>query len=241
MTLHSTNSSRPVNLDEIYTRFADIENEVSRYREHFQNKVVLCNCNDPFESNFFKYFAINFNNLELKKLIAISCPTSGIKGTELPLFGSCEKLNNQASMIVLTEMQDMNCDNIIDMEDVKEFLTSRIDTRFPLANNGDFRSYECMDILQEADIVVTHPPYSLFREYLELMFNFRKKFLLLGSASFIIYKDVFSQLQSGAMHLGSQGRHNNMEFQIASSNCPTHNLVSIKNMCWFTNLMPTGA
>ena len=241
MTLHSTNSSRPVNLDEIYTRFADIENEVSRYREHFQNKVVLCNCNDPFESNFFKYFAVNFNNLELKKLIAISRPTSSIKGSELPIFGSSEKLNSMASMIVLDNMRDMNQDNIIDIEDVKEFILSRIDTRIPLTGNGDFRSYECMDILQEADIAVTHPPYSLFREYLELMFNFRKKFLLLGSASFIIYKDVFSQLQSGAMHLGSQGRHNNMEFQIAGSNCPTHNLVSIKNMCWFTNLMPTGA
>ena len=233
MTLHPTDSSRPVNPDEIYTRFEDIENEVRHYREHFRNKVVLCNCNDPFESNFFKYFAINFNNLELKKLIAISRPTSTIKGTELPLFGSSEKLNSMASMIVLDNMRDMNQDNIIDLEDVKEFILSRIDTRIPLTGNGDFRNYECMDILAQADIAVTHPPYSLFREYVDLLFNFRKKFLLLGASSFILYRDIFSRMQSGELHWGSCGRHASMEFNQSDSRQPP---VNIKGMCWFTNL-----
>ncbi len=233
MTLHPTSSSHPANPDEIYTRFEDIENEVRHYREHFRNKVVLCNCNDPFESNFFKYFAINFNNLELKKLIAISRPTSTIKGSELPLFGSSEKLNSMASMIVLDNMQDMNQDNIIDIEDVKEFILSDLRTRIPLINNGDFRSYECMDILREADIAVTHPPYSLFREYLDLMFNFRKKFLLLGESSFILYRDIFSRMQSGELHWGSCGRHASMEFNQPD---PCQPPISIKGMCWFTNL-----
>lgn len=228
------NTPLPLDRDELYTRFEDIENEVPHYREHFRNKVVICNCNDPFESSFFQYFAINFNKLKLKKLIAVSTPTSPIKGTELPLFTSGTPLNDQASAIMLSEMQDMDQDGVIDIEDVKKFIITNCDTRLPLLHNGDFRSYECLDLLREADIAVTHPPQSLFREYVELMFNLRKKFLLLGSVSAILYRDIFSRMQSGALHLGSRGRHESMDFRTHKN---IHKLIKVKDMCWYTNLV----
>ena len=228
------NTPLPLDRDELYTQFADVENELIHYRQHFCNRVVICNCNDPFESSFFQYFAINFNKLKLKKLIAVSTSSSPLKGTELPLFGSCEKLNRQASAIVLNEMQDLNQDGIIDLEDVKKYIINNCDTRLPLLHNGDFRSYECLDLLREADIAVTHPPQSLFREYVDLMFNLRKKFLLLGPVSAILYCDIFTKMQSGVLRSGSRGRHDFMEFRSPEN---IYKLLKVKDMCWYTNLI----
>ena len=152
--------------DEFYTNLQLIEDELKHYRAHFKDKRVLCNCDDPYESNFFKYFAMNFNYLGLKKLIATCYNGSPVADTELLLFPEEYTTDKKARKIVITEVQDNNGDGAIDLADVEWLIRNEKNVLTELNGNGDFRSEECIELLKEADIVVTNPPFSLFREYL---------------------------------------------------------------------------
>lgn len=151
--------------DEFYTQLSDIEAEMRYYKEQFKGKVIFCNCDDPYESNFFKYFAMNFNFLELKRLIATCYTGSPVMGKELLLFDT-EELQGKDSdpkqpyKIEITEVRDENKDGAIDLADVEHLIKNKKNTRTLLDGNGDFRSPECIKLLKEADIVVTNPPFS---------------------------------------------------------------------------------
>ena len=176
--LHKANKAKK---DEFYTQLADIENELRYYIEQFEGKVIFCNCDDPYESNFFKYFAMNFNFLGLKKLIATCYAGSPISNTQLSLFSEeCaeNKTTRQAHKIEITEIPDMNNDGAVDLTDVELLLASDRNHLTCLKGDGDFRSQECIEILKESDIVVTNPPFSLFREYVAQLIKYRKKFLI---------------------------------------------------------------
>ncbi len=173
-SLHEANRAKK---DEFYTQLSDIENELKHYKEHFRGKTVLCNCDDPYESNFFKYFALNFNFLGLKKLICTCWDGSPITGKELTLFDEPPTEDGRSRVaykVEITEVTDLTGDGAVDLEDVKVFLQRNKPER--LEGNGDFRSPECVALLQEADIVVTNPPFSLFREYVAQLVQYDKKF-----------------------------------------------------------------
>ena len=153
--------------DEFYTRLSDIEDEMRYYKEQFKGKTVLCNCDDPFKSNFFKYFVLNFNRLGLRKLIATCYVSSPIANTQLSLFdviGTEENKQNKPYKAVVTKVYDKTGDGGIDMFDVAELFKSGENQLCELDGDGDFRSSECLALLDESDIVVTNPPFSLFRE-----------------------------------------------------------------------------
>lgn len=199
--------------DEFYTQLADIENELKHYKEHFRGKVVLCNCDDPYESNFFKYFALNFNQLKLKKLIATCYDGSPVAGQELTLdFGKesanqndtqCQNTKERiAHKIEITEVKDENGDGAVDLSDVEILLKNNKNVYTKLKGNGDFRSNECIDLLDEANIVVTNPPFSLFREYFSLLINKQKKFLIIGNHNALHYAEIFPHIRDNKVWLG---------------------------------------
>ena len=162
------NAAAKAKKDEFYTQLSDIEKEMRYYRRHFKGKTVFCNCDDPFESNFFKYFVLNFNRLGLKKLIATCYTGSPIAGSQLSLLdvlGGDEDKQNKPYKAVVTQVYDTTGDGGVDMLDVAELFKSRENELTELEGDGDFRSEECLALLDEADIVVTNPPFSLFREY----------------------------------------------------------------------------
>ena len=153
--------------DEFYTQLVDIEKELRHYTDQFRDKIVYCNCDDPFESNFFKYFAANFNTLGLKKLITTSYVKSPIVGGQLPLLEieGLKPSGKEPFKIEIKEVQDIDGDGAINLDDVEYLLKHNKNMATPLKGNGDFRSKECIELLKQADIVVTNPPFSLFREY----------------------------------------------------------------------------
>ena len=175
-------AARAAKKDEFYTQLTDIEKEMRYYRKHFQEKTVLCNCDDPFESNFFKYFVLNFNRLGLKKLIATCYSGSPIAGQQLSLFDyidSDDKEENRPYKAVVTTVYDKTGDGGVDMLDVAELFKSGENELTELSGNGDFRSEECLALLDEADIVVTNPPFSLFREYVAVLMEHQKHFIII--------------------------------------------------------------
>lgn len=199
--------------DEFYTQYHDIEREIEAYLEFnpdtFRNKVVYCNCDDPFESNFFKYFAANFNRLGLKKLITTSYDGSPIAGQQL-LFPDYDqgdykrpKPHSIATAIEIDEVTDINCDGTTGIDDVQLFLKQNPHSRTPLRGGGDFRSPECVEYLKQADIVVTNPPFSLFREYIAQLITHGKKFLIIGNINAITYKEVFPLIKDNKIWLGN--------------------------------------
>ena len=180
--------------DEFYTQLTDIENEIRYYRKHFKGKTILCNCDDPFESNFFKYFVLNFNRLGLKKLIATCYVSSPIANTQLSLFdviGTEESKQNKPYKAVVTKVYDKTGDGGIDMFDVAELFKSGENSLSELEGDGDFRSEECLELLDESDIVVTNPPFSLFREYISVLMEHKKHFIIIGNVNAITYKEFF--------------------------------------------------
>jgi hypothetical protein len=234
--------------DEFYTQMPDIEAELRHYKEHFRGKVVLCNCDDPYESNFFKYFAMNFNYLGLKKLIATSYSDSPVAYGQLPLFEiqtlktrpSAEK---PACRIEITEVPDENADGAVDLSDVENLLKSRGNVFSFLEGDGDFRSQECVELLKEADIVVTNPPFSLFREYVAQLVEYDKKFIIIGNKNSITYKEIFQLIKNGKLWLGYRNINQDMWFVV-----PEHysyekivDGLRVKHImgCWFTNLDTT--
>lgn len=196
--------------DEFYTRMPDIENELRHYSEHFKGRTVLCNCDDPYESNFFRYFALNFNHLGLKKLMATSYYGSPIAGAEHQpsLFGDePDAPSRHAYKVIVTHVEDTTGDGGFDMEDVKVLLNAPGNEVAELHGDGeygagDFRSRECLELLDEADIVVTNPPFSLFREYVATLVEHGKKFVVLGNKNAITYKEIFPLLRDDKVWLG---------------------------------------
>jgi len=235
--------------DEFYTQMPDIEAELRHYKEHFRGKVVFCNCDDPYESNFFKYFAMNFNFLGLKKLVATSYSDSPVAFQQLPLFEVRElqgKYNaSSACKIEITEVSDENKDGAVDLADVQNLIKNRKNTLTLLKGNGDFRSEECIELLKEADIVVTNPPFSLFREYVAQLVEYDKKFIIIGSKNAITYKDIFKLIKENKIWLGNGFPNGNAFFKIPPEYSrewangvynPETGLVKFRNVGWFTNL-----
>lgn len=240
--------------DEFYTRMTDIEHELVHYRDHFKGKVVLCNCDDPFESNFFKYFALNFNPLGLKKLIATCYSGSPIAGGEYQpsLFDDDVDedtgRHRRAYKAVVNVFRDTTGDGGLDMDDIKNLLDSGENELTELHGDGtygagDFRSRECLELLDEADIVVTNPPFSLFREYVATLMEHDKRFVIVGNQNAITYKEAFPLLRDDRLWLG----YNKVkEFVVPSADHPERgNIVTdgkggpiakFGNICWYTNL-----
>lgn len=211
--------------DEFYTQLVDIEKELKHYKEHLKDKVVFCNCDDPYESNFFKYFALNFNFLGLKKLICTSYDTSPVAYTQLALFDDLEKtyLNNnrKAYKIEITEVDDYNGDGAYDLSDVEYLLKNKKNSLSLLKGNGDFRGEECVELLKEADIVVTNPPFSLFREYLAQLVEYNKKFIIIGNPNAITYKEVFPLIQKDQLWIGYKSMGTDMLFDVSKEYAQT--------------------
>lgn len=214
--------------DEFYTQLCDIENELRHYREHFRGKTVLCNCDDPRVSNFFHYFAYSFEQLGLKRLI-----TMCYKNQNADLFSR----NDQEQAIWLEYLGDRNGNRVPDAEE--------IGIR-PLKGDGDFRSPECIELLKQADIVVTNPPFSLFREYVAQLVKYGKKFLIIGNMNAITYKDCFKLIKENQMWLGASIHSGDREFGVPSD-YPLHaagcridengnKFIRVKGVRWFTNL-----
>lgn len=237
--------------DEFYTQMSVIEAEMRHYKEKFNGKIILCNCDDPYESNFFKYFAINFNYLGLKKLIVTSYSDSPIAYHQLPLFNIKsirEKRNfpNPAYKIVLNEVQDSNSDGAIDLADVEFHLKNTKNVLTLLESNGDFRSTECVELLKEADIVVTNPPFSLFREYVAQLMDYEKKFIIIGNVNAITYKEIFKYIKNNKIWLGQSIHSGDREFRVpdyyplqASGFRVDENgvkYIRVKGVRWFTNV-----
>jgi len=189
----SLHAAKAAKQDEFYTQYVDIQKEIEAYREFdpdtFRGKVVYCNCDDPFESNFFKYFAANFNTLGIKKLITTSYDGSPIagQGTLFPEYneGNGKRQKPKALAVILDRVKDEDGDGAANVTDVELFLKRnkaartalKADGKYP---GGDFRSPECIALLKQADIVVTNPPFSLFREYVAQLVEHGKKFLIIG-------------------------------------------------------------
>ncbi len=196
--------------DEFYTRLEDIEKELSHYKAYFKGKTVFCNCDDPYESNFFKYFAMNFNFLGLKKLIATCYDSSPVVGEQLSLFP-----DKRPYKIEITEVTDENGDGAIDLADVEYLLKNKHNTRAKL-KSGDFRNEECIKLLKQADVVVTNPPFSLFREYVAQLIEYNKKFLIIGNQNAITYKEIFSLIKNGKIW-GGYMFNKTLEFEIPNN------------------------
>ena len=234
--------------DEFYTQLPDIEAELKHYKEHFKGKKVLCNCDDPFESNFFKYFAMNFSHLGLAKLTATSYVDSPIAEGQLPLFevqglGVSQGEDKKPYKIEITEVRDEDSDGAVNLADVEYLLRNQRNTLSLLQGDGDFRSQECINLLKEADIVVTNPPFSLFREYVSQLVEYDKKFIIIGNKNSITYKDIFSLIKDGKLWLGYRNINQDMWF-IVPEDYDFEKIVDGKRLkhimgCWFTNLDTT--
>lgn len=242
--LHQAKKSKN---DEFYTQLSDIEKELKHYKKHFKDKVVYCNADDPFESNFFKYFASNFNLLGLKKLIATSYAGSPVVGKQLSLYdieGVKTEKKKEPIKIEINEVKDFNNDGAVNILDVEYLLKYDKNSATKLKEDGDFRSQECLEILEEVDIVVTNPPFSLFREFLQLLVGHKKNFLIIGSQNAVTYKDVFSLIKENKVWLGYNS--GDMHFKVPEyyEERATRFWIdetgqkwrSLGNICWFTNL-----
>ncbi len=217
--LHKAKSSKN---DEFYTELTDIEKELRHYKDHFKDKTVFCNCDDPRVSNFFHYFSYNFENLGLKKLI-----TTCYKNQNIDLFS-----DHQSEKAIWLEYNgDKNGDKIPNPEEIGIN---------HLEGDGDFRSAESIELLKQADIVVTNPPFSLFREYVAQLMEYDKKFLIIGSQNAISYKELFKNIKENKLWIG----YNSVKKFSMPENYE-HNSVVIENgkryavfgnVCWYTNL-----
>ena len=244
MANKNLNAAKEAKKDEFYTQLSDIENELRHYRQHFRNKTVLCNCDDPYESNFFKFFASNFNALGLKKLICTCYDGSPVQGTELLLdFGDTTKDEPKkiAYKVEITEVTDVNGDGRVDLGDVQYLLKNDKNVLSLLKGNGDFRSEECIELLKEADIVCTNPPFSLFREYVAQLMKYQKKFLIIGNQGAIIYREIFplfkdNQIWLGYGFKGGAGHFLSPYEDVATAGDHREGMIRVSGVHWFTNL-----
>ena len=235
--------------DEFYTQLSDVENELRHYKQHFKGKTVFCNCDDPYESNFFKYFAINFNHLGLKKLICTCYAGSPVMCTQLSFFGDEvafgePQTDKKPYKIEITEVKDLNNDGAVDLTDIELLLKSVNGKPQLLKGDGDFRSEECIELMKQADIVVTNPPFSLFREYVAQLLAYKKHFLIIGSQNNVTYKEIFPLLKENKLWLGYKS--GDMAFTVPDTYEARETRFwidengqkwrSLGNICWFTNL-----
>jgi hypothetical protein len=237
--------------DEFYTQLPDIEAEMRHYQEQFRGKVIFCNCDDPYESNFFKYFALNFNFLGLKKLISTCYAKSPVASKQLSLF-DVKVLNIKSTdaklpyKIEITEVNDENADGAVDLADVEYLLKNKKNILTLLKGDGDFRSAECVEFLKEADIVVTNPPFSLFREYVAQLVEYKKKFIVLGNQNAITYKEVFRLIKENLIWLGMDNGGTKwfqvpLDYEIMTESRKKfddkgNKYFSMGSIMWFTNL-----
>ena len=239
--------------DEFYTQLVDVEAELRQYRDQFRGKVIFCNCDDPYESNFFKYFAMNFNHLGLKKLITTCYTGSAITGEQLSMFDvegmPADTAEKPAYRVEITDVPDANNDGAIDLSDVEYLLKSSRNVLTLLTGDGDFRSAECLALLDEADVVVTNPPFSLFREYVAELVEHGKQFLILGSQNAVTYSDIVTLIKENRLWLGYDNGgekwfrvpddydHTTTESRIKVEDGVRY--LSMGNIAWFTNLDTT--
>ncbi|MHA1146569.1 MAG: adenine-specific methyltransferase EcoRI family protein [Candidatus Helarchaeota archaeon] len=250
--------AKKVKNDEFYTRYQDIQKEVEAYLKYdsdtFRGKIVYCNCDDPYESNFFRYFALNFDRLGLKRLITTSYKPSPIANTQLSLFGDGKTLPPQkgrpkvtANRFIINEVGDFNQDGEFNLEDIAEQLKANKNNEWtPLKEDGDFRSDECIALLEQSDIVVTNPPFSLFREYVKQLVDYNKRFLIIGNMNAITYKEIFPLIKDTKMWLGPSITNGDREFMVpeyypleaANSRIDENGnrYIRVKGVRWFTNL-----
>jgi len=243
MANSNLNQAKEAKKDEFYTQLSDIENELRHYRSHFQGKTVLCNCDDPYESNFFKYFALNFNALGLKKLIATCYNGSPVQGNELMIdFGNFSyEPKKIAYKVEISEVNDSNGDGVINLTDVQYLIKNKNNVLSLLKENGDFRSNECIELLKQSDIVVTNPPFSLFREYVAQLIEYGKKFLIIGHQNAITYKEIFPLIMNNKLWLGYGFKGGAAHFvspydDVASANDHKKGMIRVSGVHWFTNL-----
>lgn len=208
----SLSNAKKAKNDEFYTQLSDIENELKHYKNHFAGKVVYCNCDDARKSNFFRFFQKKFSDYGLKKLVTTSYNEDG--------HGS-----------VLVYEGDTNGDGKLDDNEVKVS---------ELKGNGDFRSEECIELLKEADIVVTNPPFSLFRDYIAMLVEYGKKFLVIGNQNAITYKEIFPLIKENKLWTGNNMVKTFRVPQVTNKNCevlPNGDIIAkFGSICWFTNL-----
>jgi hypothetical protein len=230
--------------DEFYTQLKDIEKELKHYKQQFKNKIVYCNCDDPYESNFFKFFAANFNNFGLKKLIATCYTGSPIVGSQLTLFDikGLKSDDKQAFKLEINEVKDYNKDGSIDLLDVEWLLKNNKNSSTPLKQGGDFRSNECIKLLKQSDIVCTNPPFSLFREYLAQLVEFKKNFLIIGNTNSLTYREVFKLFKDNKIRTGYTNFNVGMFFVVPDDWEKFHHIdkkgnkiARVSTSCWFTN------
>ncbi len=214
-----TNAKRAKN-DEFYTQYSDIQKEIEAYLEYnpdtFKDKIVYSNCDDPFESNFFRYFVLNFKRLGLKQLITTSYKPSPVANTQIGLFGDDVTLEPAkgrpkitANKFIINQVGDVDGDGSFTLQDIaKQLKANKHNEWTPLKGDGDFRSDECIELLKQADIVVTNPPFSLFREYITQLFEHNKRFLIIGTLNAITYKEVFPLIKQNRVWLGNNARVN---------------------------------
>ena len=207
--LHKARSAKK---DEFYTQYRDIEQELKYYKDHFKGKTVICNCDDPRCSNFFKYFTVNFEWLELKRVIA-TC----YKSQDADLFSK----QDSEKAIWVEYTGDKNGNRYPDPEEM---------TIHEFTGDGDFRSEECIELLKQADIVVTNPPFSLLREFVSLLMKYEKKFLIIGTKNAITYKEFFPLLKDGKIWLGWNYGKGTMSFDT-----PSNGVKEVASY-WYTNL-----
>lgn len=242
MAQKGLSAAKTAKKDEFYTQMMDIERELQHYWPHFRDKVVLCNCDDPYESNFFKYFALHFNHLGLKKLICTCYNGSPVQGNELMIdFGDfSEEPKKIAYKVEITEVKDMNGDGAVDLSDVQYLLKNNKNVLTTL-KNGDFRDPECIELLKQSDIVVTNPPFSLFREYIAQLMEYGKKFLIVGHQNAITYKEVFPLIKDNKVWLGYGFKGAAAHFfspyeDIATAGNHKQNMIRVSGVTWMTNL-----
>jgi len=244
----SFQKSKKAKNDEFYTQFLDIEVEVERYREQLKGKVIFCNCDDPYESNFFLFFALNFRNYGLRKLISTCYSGSKIVGTQLSFVDDCDELitNSKAYLYILeNEIEDLDGDGVVTYRDVEIYLKKhkpkilKGDEEY-LA--GDFRSKACIKLLEESDICCTNPPFSLFREFIFQLEAHQKKFLIIGNDNAITFKEVFPLVRDNKIWLG-YNKPRPKKFRIVKDS-DAKNIIeedgvkyaTMGNCGWFTNL-----
>ncbi len=223
MANKNLNAAKEAKKDEFYTQLEDINNELRHYREHFRDKTVLCNCDDPRVSSFFTYFAYNFEFLGLKRLI-----TTCYKSQNMDLFSQ----NKSEQAIYLIYDGDKNGNNVPDPEEIGIH---------PLKGDGDFRSHECIELLKQADIVVTNPPFSLFREYVAQLMKYEKKFLIIGHQNAIHYKEIFPLIMNNKLWLGygfkgGAGHFISNYEDRATAGDHKAGMIRVSGVHWFTNL-----
>lgn len=250
---HTLGKARSAKQDEFYTQLDDIEKELKNYKSQLHGKTVFCNCDDPFESNFFKYFALNFNILGLKKLIATSYSKSPIAGKQLPLL-DIEGLKPEGKdpyAVIINEVPDHRKRGATDITDVEYLLKRKANVAHTLNGDdqyaaGDFRSSECIALLKEADVVITNPPFSLFRQFVAQLVAHRKKYVIIGNVNAITYKEIFDLIQKDELWLGKSIHSGDREFRVpdhypleaAGSRVDQEGrkYIRVKGVRWFTNM-----